>query len=77
MSATHDDSMDTLTPRVLVVDDEDAIRELLDYGLSHAGFNVRSVPTGEKRSRRSMIGRPRRSFWTSCCPKSTDTRCFQ
>lgn len=29
--------------RVLVVDDEAAIRELLEYGLGQAGFNVRSV----------------------------------
>jgi DNA-binding response OmpR family regulator len=39
--------MDTLTPRVLVVDDEDAIRELLEYGLSSAGFAVRSVAGGQ------------------------------
>jgi DNA-binding response OmpR family regulator len=38
--------MDRLTPRVLVVDDEDAIRDLLDYGLSSAGFTVRSVANG-------------------------------
>jgi len=38
--------MDTLTPRVLVVDDEDAIRELLEYGLSRAGFASRSVGNG-------------------------------
>lgn len=29
--------------RVLVVDDEAAIRELLEYGLGQAGFNVRAV----------------------------------
>lgn len=38
--------MDSLAPRVLVVDDEDAIRELLDYGLTGAGFVVRSVSEG-------------------------------
>jgi DNA-binding response OmpR family regulator len=38
--------MDSLAPRVLVVDDEDAIRDLLEYGLGHAGFAVRSVSNG-------------------------------
>jgi DNA-binding response OmpR family regulator len=38
--------MDTLAPRVLVVDDEDAIRDLLEYGLSNAGFAVRSAAHG-------------------------------
>ncbi|HZV77044.1 MAG TPA: response regulator transcription factor [Candidatus Babeliales bacterium] len=32
--------------RVLVVDDERALRELLEYGLEQAGFAVRSVPEG-------------------------------
>lgn len=32
--------------RVLVVDDERALRELLEYGLQHAGFAVRSVGEG-------------------------------
>ncbi|MBV9717801.1 MAG: response regulator transcription factor [Candidatus Eremiobacteraeota bacterium] len=32
--------------RVLVVDDERALRELLEYGLGQAGFDVRSVPDG-------------------------------
>lgn len=31
-------------PRVLVVDDEDSIRELLEMGLSHHGFAVRTCP---------------------------------
>jgi DNA-binding response OmpR family regulator len=38
--------MDKLAPRVLVVDDEDAIRDLLEYGLSNAGFTVRSAAHG-------------------------------
>ena len=38
--------MDRLTPRVLVVDDEDAIRDLLEYGLASAGFTVRSAANG-------------------------------
>ena len=46
MSKPYDDSMDTLAPRVLVVDDEDAIRDLLEYGLSNAGFTVRGVAHG-------------------------------
>jgi DNA-binding response OmpR family regulator len=33
-------------PRVLVVDDERALRELLEYGLGQAGFTVRSVAEG-------------------------------
>lgn len=33
-------------PRVLVVDDERGLRELLEYGLSQAGFAVRSVTEG-------------------------------
>ncbi len=32
--------------RVLVVDDERALRELLEYGLAQAGFSVRSVAEG-------------------------------
>jgi DNA-binding response OmpR family regulator len=32
--------------RVLVVDDERALRELLEYGLEQAGFSVRSVSEG-------------------------------
>jgi DNA-binding response OmpR family regulator len=46
MPKAYDDPMDTLSPRVLVVDDEDAIRDLLEYGLSGAGFSVRSVADG-------------------------------
>jgi DNA-binding response OmpR family regulator len=33
-------------PRVLVIDDERALRELLEYGLGQAGFAVRSVTEG-------------------------------
>jgi DNA-binding response OmpR family regulator len=33
-------------PRVLVVDDERGLRELLEYGLEQAGFSVRSVTEG-------------------------------
>ena len=33
-------------PRVLVVDDERGLRELLEYGLEQAGFAVRSVTEG-------------------------------
>jgi DNA-binding response OmpR family regulator len=38
--------METLGARVLVVDDEFAIRDLLEYGLGQAGFGVRSVADG-------------------------------
>jgi len=38
--------MDAAFPHILVVDDEDAIRELLAYGLRGAGFEVRSAPDG-------------------------------
>ena len=38
--------METVGSRVLVVDDESAIRELLEYGLSQAGFAVRTVADG-------------------------------
>jgi DNA-binding response OmpR family regulator len=34
-------------PRVLVVDDDAALRHLLEYGLGRAGFVVRSVPDGQ------------------------------
>jgi DNA-binding response OmpR family regulator len=33
-------------PRVLVIDDERGLRELLEYGLGRAGFAVRSVTSG-------------------------------
>ncbi len=35
-------------PRVLVVDDERGLRELLEYGLEQAGFSVRSAADGEE-----------------------------
>jgi DNA-binding response OmpR family regulator len=38
--------VETFGARVLVVDDETAIRELLDYGLGQAGFSVKSVGDG-------------------------------
>jgi DNA-binding response OmpR family regulator len=38
--------MENIGARVLVVDDEDALREMLDYGLHQAGFSVRTVPDG-------------------------------
>jgi DNA-binding response OmpR family regulator len=38
--------MNNVGSRVLVVDDEDAIREMLDYGMRQAGFAVRTVGDG-------------------------------
>ncbi|MBV9102449.1 MAG: response regulator transcription factor [Candidatus Eremiobacteraeota bacterium] len=38
--------MESLGARVLVVDDEAAMRDLLEYGLGQAGFSVRSVVDG-------------------------------
>lgn len=38
--------MESAFPRVLVVDDEDAIRELLLYGLRRQGFDVRATADG-------------------------------
>lgn len=38
--------MTNLGSRVLVVDDEDAICEMLDYGMRQAGFDVRTVADG-------------------------------
>jgi DNA-binding response OmpR family regulator len=38
--------METVGARVLVVDDEAGIRDLLEYGLGQAGFSVRSVVDG-------------------------------
>jgi DNA-binding response OmpR family regulator len=38
--------MESVGARVLVVDDEDALREMLDYGLRQAGFAVRTVADG-------------------------------
>jgi DNA-binding response OmpR family regulator len=38
--------MESAFPRVLVVDDEDAIRELLLYGLGRQGFDVRASADG-------------------------------
>ncbi len=38
--------VETIGARVLVVDDESSIRDLLDYGLGQAGFAVKSVPDG-------------------------------
>jgi len=40
--------METVGGRVLVVDDEAAIRDLLDYGLGQAGFSVRSAADGRE-----------------------------
>ncbi|HTJ27468.1 MAG TPA: response regulator transcription factor [Candidatus Limnocylindria bacterium] len=38
--------MNAAFPRVLVIDDENDVRELLEYGLGNAGFDVRSAPDG-------------------------------
>ena len=38
--------MDSAFPRVLVVDDEDAVRDLLVYGLRRQGFEVRGAADG-------------------------------
>jgi len=38
--------MESQGAKVLVVDDEAPIRDLLEYGLDRAGFSVRSVPDG-------------------------------
>ncbi len=38
--------MENIGARVLVVDDEDALRKMLDYGLHQAGFSVRTVADG-------------------------------
>ena len=40
--------METVGARVLVVDDEASIRDLLDYGLGQAGFAVRSAVDGRE-----------------------------
>jgi DNA-binding response OmpR family regulator len=39
-------SVEAERPRVLVIDDERGLRELLEYGLDQAGFVVRSVTEG-------------------------------
>jgi DNA-binding response OmpR family regulator len=39
-------NVDRFGARVLVVDDEAAIRDMLEYGLGQAGFAVRGVPDG-------------------------------
>jgi DNA-binding response OmpR family regulator len=38
--------VESLGAKVLVVDDESAIRDMLEFGLDRAGFSVRSVPDG-------------------------------
>ena len=38
--------MDSIGAKVLVVDDEAAMRDLLEYGLGQAGFEVRAVSNG-------------------------------
>jgi DNA-binding response OmpR family regulator len=40
--------MESVGARVLVVDDEAALREMLDYGLRQAGFAVRTVADGSE-----------------------------
>ncbi|MDQ6826957.1 MAG: response regulator transcription factor [Candidatus Eremiobacteraeota bacterium] len=40
--------MENSTPRVVVVDDEGSIRELLQLSLTHAGFVVRCASDGQK-----------------------------
>jgi DNA-binding response OmpR family regulator len=40
-------AVENVGARVLVVDDEDAIRDMLEYGLRQAGFDVRTVPDGD------------------------------
>ena len=38
--------MESINAKVLVVDDEAPIRDMLEYGLDRAGFSVRAVPDG-------------------------------
>jgi DNA-binding response OmpR family regulator len=44
----HNVPVITVGSRVLVVDDEDAIREMLNYGMRQAGFEVRTVADGRQ-----------------------------
>jgi two-component system, OmpR family, response regulator len=49
---------DTPVPRLLVVDDEDTIRELLCGSLRFAGYEVASAGSGAEALRASISGRP-------------------
>jgi DNA-binding response OmpR family regulator len=40
--------MQSAFPRVLAVDDEPDVRELLEYGLANLGFDVKAVPDGRR-----------------------------
>jgi DNA-binding response OmpR family regulator len=46
MMSSEDTAMETDRRRVAIIDDEANIRELLEIGLSVAGFEVRSAPDG-------------------------------
>ena len=61
--------------RVLVVDDEANITDLVATALRYEGFDVESAGTGARRCARSRRrSGPTSSCSTSCCPTSTASR---
>jgi len=58
----RDTQTSSIKPRVLIVEDETALVELLRYNLEQSGFRVRLPMTARRRWPRS-----RRTCPTSCC----------
>ena len=58
----------SVKPRILIVEDETALVELLRYNLEQAGFSVAVASTARKRWPRSRKTRRTSSCSTGCCP---------
>ena len=60
--------------RVLVVEDEDTLSQLLTMAFRYEGWDVRSAGDGPDGVRAAREFRPDARCWTSCCPGSTAWR---
>ena len=60
--------------RILVVDDEEDILELVKYNLEREGYLVDCVGTGEEAIERAAAIRPTEFFSTSCFPEWTASK---
>ena len=59
--------------RVLVVEDEASIREMVALNLKMAGWEVVEAPSAERALELMHGGEPvMQPCWTSCCPAWTD-----
>ena len=64
---------------ILIVDDEDDIRQLIAGILDDEGFNTRQAATSAEAFAAIAARQPALSFWMSGCAKAnmTDCRCWR